>query len=196
MIDKKTEIFNSALKQFAKYGYKKTTVEDVALEIGMTKGNIYFYVKNKKDLYEKSIGHALESWRQLVEEDVKHEKNLIEKFKVMSFSSFKYINQNNDLQSIIQNDPGIFSLTQEEDRFNDINQKARGIIKSILSQGKKEKLFHITDINHVTELIFSIYIMFLIKAYIKSEKTSVEKMFDEGVNLIIRGLCNHPSNIK
>ena len=37
------EIFQTALKLFAHYGFKKTTVEDIASELGMTKSNIYFY---------------------------------------------------------------------------------------------------------------------------------------------------------
>jgi len=54
------KIFDAALKLFAQYGYKKTTLEDVAGECGMTPGNIYFYVKNKKDLYEKTVSNMVE----------------------------------------------------------------------------------------------------------------------------------------
>ncbi|MEZ4578646.1 MAG: TetR/AcrR family transcriptional regulator [Desulfobacterales bacterium] len=64
--DKKQQIFKAALSLFAHYGYRKTTLEDVAAKVGMTKGNIYFYVKNKQDLYEKAVGYALENWRRAV----------------------------------------------------------------------------------------------------------------------------------
>ena len=40
-------IFEVSSKLFALFGYKKTTVEYVATEMGMTKNNIYFYVKKQ-----------------------------------------------------------------------------------------------------------------------------------------------------
>jgi len=46
-------IYAAALKTFAKYGFKKTTVEDIAVAMNMTKGNLYLYVKNKKDLFNQ-----------------------------------------------------------------------------------------------------------------------------------------------
>ena len=44
---KRQVLFKEALILFSIHGYKKTTIEDVAGKLGMTKGNLYFYVKNK-----------------------------------------------------------------------------------------------------------------------------------------------------
>jgi len=49
------QIYETALTVFAKFGFKKTAMRDVARELGMTQGNIYLYVKNKRDLYEKAV---------------------------------------------------------------------------------------------------------------------------------------------
>ncbi len=40
-------LYQASLELFATFGYKKTTVEDVADKLDMTKGNLSFYVKNK-----------------------------------------------------------------------------------------------------------------------------------------------------
>jgi AcrR family transcriptional regulator len=187
--EKQQKIFQAALKMFARYGFKKTTVEDVAAEVGMTKSNLYFYVTSKRDLYEQTVGSALREWRDSVAEAISEKEDVVKKFKVMTAKSFEYLSHQEDLRSILINDPGIFTLSPEEDRFYEINQGAMLLIKDILIQGINEGVFYKIDVEHMTELLFSIYIMFLIKTYIKSEGGSAFRMYEEGVTLIIRGLC-------
>ena len=186
---KQDEIFDAALKLFALYGYKKTTVEDVAEKVGMTKSNLYFYVKNKRDLYEKTVSRALERWRDSVARAVGETDDVVEKFSVMAKQSFAYLAGDEDLRAISMKDPSIFTLTPREDRFYEINFGAMQLIKSILVQGIEEGRFYPVDVDHTTELFFSIYIMFLIKTYVKSEGISSVRMYDEGLKIILRGLC-------
>ena len=58
----------------------------------------------------------------------------------------------------------------------------------MLKKGVEERRFRSIDIKYVTGLLFSIYVMFIIKAYIKSEGKSTRKMFDQGIDLILNGL--------
>ncbi|HPR50155.1 MAG TPA: TetR/AcrR family transcriptional regulator [Deltaproteobacteria bacterium] len=187
--EKQNEIFDAALKLFALYGYKKTTVEDVAEKVGMTKSNLYFYVKNKRDLYEKTVSRALERWRDSVARAIGETDDVVEKFSVMAKESFAYLAGEEDLRAICMKDPNIFTLTPREDRFYEINFGAMQLIKSILVQGIEEGRFYPVDVDHTTELFFSIYIMFLIKTYVKSEGISSVRMYDEGLKIILRGLC-------
>jgi len=186
---KEKKIFDIALKLFAQYGYKKTTIEDVARDLGMTPGNIYFYVKNKKDLYEKTVSSALGQWRDSVAEAVSREKDAAKMFRVMAERSFQYLQDRGDILAVLSRDPDIFTLTPGEDRFYDINLGAMQLMKSILEKGVREKSFHKMDVDRATEFLFSVYIMFLIKAYVKPEGENVSGMFREGLNLIMRGLC-------
>jgi len=182
-------IFDAALKLFAQYGYKKTTLEDVAGECGMTPGNIYFYVKNKKELYEKTVRNALDRWRASVAEAVANEKRAPEKFAVMAGRSFEYLSRRADIAAVLERDPDIFTLSPGEDRFRDINEGAMRIMEDILEQGIREKSFHKMNVGHAAEFLFSVYIMFLIRAYVKKEGGNVERIFQEGLGLILRGLC-------
>jgi len=185
------EIFKAALKLFAHYGFKKTTIEDVALEVGMTKSNIYFYVKDKKDLYEQTVGNELQQWRNSIADSVNGVDDVVEKFKVMAVGSFSYLSEHQDLRSILIRDPSIFTLSPKEDRFYEINYGAMQLIRDILAQGVEEGRFKPISIERTAELLFSIYIMFLIKAYVKSEGSSASRMYEEGVEIMLHGLCNH-----
>ncbi len=186
--EKLQQILKTARKRFSRYGYKKTTIEDVASALGMTKSNIYFYVANKRDLYEKTVRNELIQWRDSVALNVEKTRDVVEKFQIMARTSFEYLTVHTDLHQILINDPSIFTLSPEEDRFSEINKGAMNMIKEILVQGIKENRFARVDVDHTAELLFSIYVMFLIKAYVKSEGSSAIKMYHQGLALILRGL--------
>ena len=49
----KTKIIEAARKVFAKKGYHDTTMDDIAKEIGVSKGALYSYFKSKEDLLQE-----------------------------------------------------------------------------------------------------------------------------------------------
>ncbi len=183
------EILQVALKMFARYGYKKTTIEDVAQKMGMTKSNIYFYVANKKDLYEKTVGNELIRWRDTVGREIEQVEDIAEKFRAMVSRAFKYLFSHKDLHAVVLNDPGIFTLSREQDRFLEINLGAMELIRVVLQQGVSQGRFYPVDIDVTTEFLFSIYITFLIKTSVASETQSISRMVEAGTELILRGLC-------
>jgi AcrR family transcriptional regulator len=186
---KQQQIFEVALSVFAHYGYRKTTVEDVAEKLKMTKSNIYFYVKNKRELYEQTVSHALTKWRDTIASEIKDVPGAKEKFALVARRSFEYLNDHGELRALLTKDMEIFTLSPSEDRFYEVNYGAMLILKDIIQQGIDEGVFHPVDVDHVAEFLFSIYIMFLIKTYVKTNGSSSNRMYEEGLAIIFRGLC-------
>lgn len=48
--EKKNKILESAARIFSVKGYEKATMEDVANELKMTKGSLYYYIRSKEDM--------------------------------------------------------------------------------------------------------------------------------------------------
>ena len=47
----KEKIGRVAMKCFSKYGLDKTTLEDIAKEVGLNKASLYYYYRNKEDIF-------------------------------------------------------------------------------------------------------------------------------------------------
>jgi len=186
--EKYSALYQASLELFANFGYKKTTVEDVAEKLSMTKGNLYFYVKNKKQLYELTIAHALTQWQDYVKKAVDKKTDPVDQFQTMAVSALTYIEKNAPLRRVIMNDPDIFTLSPKEDRFSEVNQAAMAILRQILEQGVEQKCFYPMDVDQVTVYLFSVYMMFLIKTYVKADRTSPKKLFATALELNLRGL--------
>jgi len=54
------EIIDAAVQEFARRGFAATRLEDVAERAGVTKGTIYFYFKDKEDLFKAAARSSLE----------------------------------------------------------------------------------------------------------------------------------------
>jgi AcrR family transcriptional regulator len=183
-------IYDAALKVFSQYGYKRARVEDIASELGMTKGNLYLYAKDKRELYEKAVSYGLLRWQAKVRDAVSGIEDVKEQFVAMCKKSFMYLSRDVSLRTILINDPSIFPLSPNEDRFAEINRASMDMLKTLLKKGMDEKKFRRIDIKYVTDLLYSIYVMFIIKTYIKLEGKSTRKMFDQGIDLILSGLVS------
>ncbi len=181
-------IYKAALKVFADFGYKKTTVEDIAGQLNMTKGNLYLYVKNKKELYRETVSWALQKWQMRVGEAIEKEVDVKNRFHVMCFKAVEYLSRDDQFRRVLIHDPDIFPMFPEQDPFKEINRNSVLMIKTILEQGIREKKFRDVDTERVSEIIFLIYKMFIIRTYIKNNNHFMQQVFAETVELLTLGL--------
>jgi len=60
MTDRKTQVLDSALRVFARYGYRKTSMDDVAEAADISRPGLYFYFSSKPELFRATVRHSLE----------------------------------------------------------------------------------------------------------------------------------------
>ncbi len=60
--DKRECILLSAAKAFARFGFKKASVEDIAREAGVAKGTVYLACDSKQDLFYQVLHRELREW--------------------------------------------------------------------------------------------------------------------------------------
>ncbi|MBU3916428.1 TetR/AcrR family transcriptional regulator [bacterium] len=184
------EICEASVRIFAKYGFRRTRVEDIAIELGVATGTLYRYVKDKKDLYEKSVEYGISKWQKKVIEAVSGVENVKEQFITMCTKSYQYLTQDADMHKILIDDPSIFPLSPRKVRFPDIDTASLNMIRNLLIKGIDSGVFRKVNIDQTAELFYSIYVMFIIKTYIKSEGQSTQEMYEEGIDLLLNGLLS------
>jgi TetR/AcrR family fatty acid metabolism transcriptional regulator len=55
-------VLDSAGRCFARYGFKKTSMENVATEARVAKGTVYLYCDSKQDLFYRAVERELRAW--------------------------------------------------------------------------------------------------------------------------------------
>lgn len=54
-VNKRDQILQTASEVFARYGYDKTTLDDIGKKCGLNKASLYYYFSNKEDIYVQVI---------------------------------------------------------------------------------------------------------------------------------------------
>ena len=55
--EKEEQIISAARKTFARYGYSKTTMEDISAAVEMGKASLYYYFPTKENLFNAAVMH-------------------------------------------------------------------------------------------------------------------------------------------
>lgn len=69
-IDRKQEIIEAASKSFSLFGYKATTMDQVAKLANVGKGTIYTFFKNKEELFDEIVTDLIGKMKQVAIESI------------------------------------------------------------------------------------------------------------------------------
>jgi len=190
MIKKKdiTEIYDAALKVFAEYGYKKTTLADIAEKLNMTGANLYRYFKSKQDLYEQSVSHALLQWQAYSRGAIDPDAGIRTQFRMMCLNAVEYLSINDTFRQLLIRDPDIFPVFPENDPYGKVNNDSLELVKSILKKGIDSKEFRDTNLELTTQLLWLIYKTFIIQIYVKNHGKAMQDSWNVFIDLITNGL--------
>lgn len=96
--EKHVQIMTAAAALFAKYGYKKTSIDEIVSAAGISKGLFYHYYTNKAELYVSLYDTYADILSRRVREDVnREEQDFFERLKQISHIRIDFIQQYPDL---------------------------------------------------------------------------------------------------
>ena len=183
-----TVILDAALKVFSRYGYKKSTLEDIAGELGMTNTAMYAYASSKRDLYEQTVRYVMKRWQASVQQAVEEKPTACAKMAALCESALYYLAKDVEFCALLRNDPSIFPMFPTVDPYEEINRDSVRMIEYILVFGRKSGEFRAVDAPAVSEVLFSIYKNFIIHTYINSEEDYTSRYLPITMELILTGI--------
>ena len=183
-------IFEAALKVFSRYGYKKSTLEDIASELNMTNTAMYAYAASKRELYERTVSYVMKRWQGGVQQAVLEKATAAEKMAALCESALYYLAQDVEFCALLRNDPSIFPMFPTVDPYEEINRDSVRLIERVLLFGQETGEFRAVDAPAVSEVLFSIYKNFIIHTYINSEEDYTSHYLPITMELILNGIKN------
>ncbi|MFH0844475.1 MAG: TetR/AcrR family transcriptional regulator [Pseudomonadota bacterium] len=138
--EKYYRIINAATKIFAKKGFYKAKVSEIAKEAKVADGTIYIYFENKDDilisLFEEQMTLVLENMKT----QLSRETDAIKKIEKFAETHLRLIEQNKDMAEIIQvelRQSSKFMKEYENEKF----LQYLNLIRDILLEGQEKGLF-------------------------------------------------------
>ncbi|MFN2781087.1 TetR/AcrR family transcriptional regulator [Bacillus sp. z60-18] len=87
--EKQERIVNAALTQFVQSGYEKASTNEIVKEAQISKGSLFNYFNNKKDLYLYLIDHALKIIDGIYDEIDLNERDLFKRLSQVGLIKLK-----------------------------------------------------------------------------------------------------------
>ena len=73
---KKEAILHGAADCFAKFGYEKTTLDDIGKSAALNKASIYYYFKNKEEIFSVVALHEAETYIEELQSKTSRKRGL------------------------------------------------------------------------------------------------------------------------
>lgn len=78
----RTRILDAATTLFARYGFKRTTMEDIATEAGLSRASLYNQFRNKEDIFRELSRELHEGAIGRAREEIAKENTLAERLRL------------------------------------------------------------------------------------------------------------------
>ena len=158
-------ILKAALPFFAKYGYKKTTLEDVAQALDMSNTNLYSYARSKRDLYQCCVDYAIDQWQEYVRQQTSEIEEPKAKLVMAWRSAVGYIVGNEQMMALLKNDPTICPMFPNVDPIEEYNDWAVQYVREILEEGIEKGVFRANiNIDIAATMLFGWYKYLIVSA--------------------------------
>ena len=181
------KIIDVARKVFAKYGYKKTTMDDIAIGAQKGKSSIYYYFKSKEEIFEAVVETESKLLFDDILKKINHPIPAKEKFRVYVFTRLNKIRELSNFYDVLENN-FISPLEFIEELQAKYYQREIGILQDILSEGVKNREFNIQDPE-----IAAIALVTAIKGLeapliIRGAKKNLERQIDYVLKILFYGI--------
>ena len=186
-MNKKEIVINIARDLFTSYGYKKVSMDEIALKSGITKKTIYTYFKDKDSLFNYFIMEEINKMKLLIEEEEKKETNAFKLLNKVLYKMLLYKKESKFLSMIAQE---AFTLKKSYviKHIETIDKEIQNYIKLKLEKRILNGEIKKCDTEVCSFIIYKIYISVMFEL---DSKNLNEKEITENVTKILKeGLFN------
>jgi AcrR family transcriptional regulator len=148
-------IIEAAQKRFGIFGVEKTSMREVAEDLHMSKGSLYYYFSDKENLYKAVIEKEESEFLSVLEEeitDIQDPPEFLRKYALKRLSYFqKLLNLSRIRAESFHELKPLISGT-----ITKFREKEKKIVVQILENGKKRGQFNIEDAHETAELFLDL----------------------------------------
>ena len=191
----KDAILDATDRLLARFGYRKMTVEDIAVEAGIGKGTIYLHFSSKEEVVLSHVDRIVDRLKQHLAEIARSKVTAPERIRQMllvrvlfRFDSIQHYTQSlNDLLAALR--PGL--LARRAKYFEEEAQ----LFAEVLTEGRASGEFEVkNELNAARAMLEATngLLPYSLSTTELGERNEVERRTQEVADLLLRGLLSRP----
>ncbi|MDP3452603.1 MAG: TetR/AcrR family transcriptional regulator [Bacteroidales bacterium] len=186
-VDVKSLIVQSATALFSKYGFSRTTMEEIAKNIHKAKGVLYYYFKSKEELFNEVLKDELNNVKRELSKIVSNSDDPLTMFEKYFLTRLKLLNNSLNYHETLK------AEFFEEYHFvkdvrDDFAQFERELITTIMNKGKDEGYLEVKNITSSVNIILIVISGLENPLYLQKKYNEYESTIEELSTLIVSSL--------
>jgi len=186
-IDVKDLIVQSATKYFSKFGFYKTTMDEIAKHIHKAKGVLYYYFKGKEELFNEVLKQELNAVKIELKKIVDAENDSLITLKEYTLTRLRLLHRAVNYHETLKADFFEKYLFVKDVR-EDFAAFERDQLTKILERGKNEGFLDFTNINSTINIFIMVINGIEIPLYLQEKYSEYESTIDELSSMIVNSL--------
>jgi len=189
--EKRNQVLALAKKRFERFGFTKTTVDEIAKDASISKRTLYQEFENKEKILEELFMFEALSVRKAILNHITKIIDPAERLQTYLRLAIKYLNHNPFIVSVLHDESGFFAPFLK-DKPCIIEQGIEEIISNILKEGIKKGVFRKMDGKVVGRCIFLLF-KGLTYGRNSPERPLRLNQTSEFINFVMHGVVLKPS---
>ena len=141
----RNSIVEKAREIFAYYGFRKTTMNEIAEGVGKGKSSLYYYFDSKEDVYRAVIEKEADTMKKKLVDAVSEEKDPVEKLRIYVITRMEILHELVNFHQAI-NSEYLTNLDFIQKMRKKYDNEEVALLKSILQLGAETDTFRIEDV--------------------------------------------------
>ena len=190
MVDKeenKRRIIISAGQIFSRYGFKKSTLGDIAKAVNMGKSSIYYYFESKEEIFEAVVFHEANTLRNELTTAIKSVESPIDKLKNYVFVRMKSLEKlSNYYNAIFDKNLDHFEFIEKIREKYDREELA--ILRLILFHGARRKVFNVSNSEYTAMAVQTTLKGLEVPLFWKKKEVNIESRLNAILDVLFYGI--------
>ena len=184
-------IISVAAKIFSRFGYRKTTMEEIAMASRKGKSSIYYYFNSKEDIFKAVVEREAEELKKDLKKAIAEVDNPIEQLKKFILFRMHKLKTLTNFYAALKADY-LSHLEFIENIRQEYDEDEIAIVTKILQSGIERKNFVIDDSELAAVALVTAMKGLEIPLFIKKEYGRIEDRLDNLMNFLFYGLVRCP----
>ena len=181
------KVIFSAGQIFSRYGFKKTTMEEIAKALKMGKSSIYYYFQSKEEIFEAVVIHEANILRNELTTAIKSVESPVDKMKNYVFVRMKSFEKlANYYNAIFDKNLDHFDFIETiREKFD---REELAIIRLILYHGKRKKVFNVANTEYTALAIQTTLKGLEVPLFWKRKEVNIENRLTAILDVLFNGI--------
>jgi AcrR family transcriptional regulator len=181
------KIIVSAGKIFSRYGFKKTTMDEIAKALKMGKSSIYYYFESKEEIFEAVVLWEANILRNELTTAIKSVESPTDKMKNYVFVRMKSFEKlANYYNAIFDKNLDHFDFIEQIRSKYDREELA--ILRLILYDGSRKKVFNVDNSEYTALAIQTTLKGLEVPLFWKKKEVNIEKRLNAILDVLFHGI--------